>query len=142
MRFGIEKQPLTQEQKMLSDEILKLDREIQEMCYKASCSKDFEEIKDMLKKRNSVHRELIKDGKNPTRHQYQYVQVYLTSDCALACRTTPSSLDLEGFCALSGNSYPHKEKIKSLGGKWNDSYTCWMIPVSAWEELFTLCNKK
>ena len=31
--------------------------------------------------------------------------------------------------AVSGNTFPVKEKIKALGGRWNGDRKCWMVPA-------------
>lgn len=32
--------------------------------------------------------------------------------------------------AITGNTYPVKEQIKALGGKWNADQKAWMVPES------------
>ncbi len=39
---------------------------------------------------------------------------------------------------LTGNTYAHKEKIKSMGGKWSGN--TWAVPDEAYEELQRLCS--
>lgn len=31
--------------------------------------------------------------------------------------------------AVTGNTYPVKDKIKAMGGQWNAGRKCWMVPV-------------
>lgn len=37
--------------------------------------------------------------------------------------------------ALSGNTYPIKDKIKAAGGKWNYQLKLWMVPENVHAEL-------
>lgn len=31
--------------------------------------------------------------------------------------------------AITGNTYPVKDQIKALGGRWNAGEKCWMVPA-------------
>lgn len=35
------------------------------------------------------------------------------------------------FIPVSGNTYPVKEQLKSLGARWNRDRKCWMVPADA-----------
>ena len=35
---------------------------------------------------------------------------------------------------VSGNTYPVKDQLKALGGKWNPDAKCWMIPANKADE--------
>lgn len=39
---------------------------------------------------------------------------------------------------ISGNTYPVKEQIKALGGRWNKSANCWEVPDDKAEEAQAL----
>lgn len=36
--------------------------------------------------------------------------------------------------AITGNTYPVKDQIKALGGKWNNDSKCWMVPADKADE--------
>lgn len=35
--------------------------------------------------------------------------------------------------AITGNTYPVKDQLKALGGKWNPDRKLWEVPDSKWE---------
>ena len=35
---------------------------------------------------------------------------------------------------ITGNTYPHRARLKSLGGRWNAAQKCWQMPDSTAEE--------
>jgi hypothetical protein len=35
---------------------------------------------------------------------------------------------------IHGNTYPVREQLKALGGKWNAGAKCWMVPADKAEE--------
>lgn len=37
--------------------------------------------------------------------------------------------------ALIGNTYPIKEQIKKVGGKWDAANKQWLVPAASWERL-------
>jgi hypothetical protein len=41
---------------------------------------------------------------------------------------------------LTGNTYEHKEKIKSCGGVWDKEKKQWSVPADKQKELQTLCD--
>lgn len=43
---------------------------------------------------------------------------------------------------LIGNTYPIKDQIKSLGGRWNSEKKCWMIPKHNFEKAVELMTSK
>lgn len=42
--------------------------------------------------------------------------------------------------AISGNTYPVKEQIKALGGKWDKWAKCWMVPAEKAREAQALVD--
>ena len=42
--------------------------------------------------------------------------------------------------SLFGNTYEHKEFIKSKGGKWNVKLKCWDVPATVYDEICKLCQ--
>ena len=43
---------------------------------------------------------------------------------------------------VTGNTYPVKEQLKSLGGKWNPFRNKWMVPADKHEEAQALVNSQ
>lgn len=39
---------------------------------------------------------------------------------------------------VSGNTYPVKEQLKALGGRWDAARKCWMIPDENADKAFAL----
>lgn len=39
---------------------------------------------------------------------------------------------------VSGNTYPVKDQLKALGGRWNADRKCWMIPEENANKAFAL----
>lgn len=37
---------------------------------------------------------------------------------------------------LYGNTFPHRDLIKSKGGVWDKTLTCWLVPADSYDELF------
>lgn len=35
---------------------------------------------------------------------------------------------MSNLIPVSGNTYPVKDQIKALGGRWNAAQKCWMVP--------------
>lgn len=44
----------------------------------------------------------------------------------IRCATLP-----DGSISLSGNTFPYKDQIKTLGGKWNAETKTWVVPGDA-----------
>lgn len=44
------------------------------------------------------------------------------------------------FVIISGNTYPVKDQIKRLGGRWNAGMKCWSVPADRAEEAQALVN--
>ena len=44
--------------------------------------------------------------------------------------------------ALTGNTYPIKEQIRSAGGKWNPNEKVWYVPENVFEKLQSLIPQK
>jgi len=42
---------------------------------------------------------------------------------------------------LFGDTYPHKDTIKSYGGKWNAQVKSWFVPEDQIEHLTALCSR-
>jgi len=40
--------------------------------------------------------------------------------------------------AIIGNTYPVKDEIKALGGRWDATRKCWMVPQERADEARTL----
>jgi len=40
----------------------------------------------------------------------------------------------KNMIAISGNTYPVKDQIKALGGKWEPDRKCWMVPEAKAEQ--------
>jgi hypothetical protein len=43
---------------------------------------------------------------------------------------------------ITGNTYPHRTALKSLGGRWNAAKKCWQLPDETAEEAQSLVNRK
>jgi hypothetical protein len=41
-----------------------------------------------------------------------------------------ASTQTTDLVAVSGNTYPVKNQLRALGGRWNAPAKCWMVPVS------------
>lgn len=41
-----------------------------------------------------------------------------------------TTVEREDMVAVSGNTYPVKDKIKTLGGRWDADRKAWMVPAS------------
>ena len=41
---------------------------------------------------------------------------------------------------ITGNTYPVREKLKALGGKWDPRANGWMVPDSKAEEALSLIH--
>ena len=39
-----------------------------------------------------------------------------------------------GYSPLTGNTYPHRDIIKRMGGRWNAASKCWMVPHTRHDE--------
>lgn len=39
---------------------------------------------------------------------------------------------------VSGNTFPVKDEIKALGGRWNADRKCWMVPADKADQAFRL----
>ena len=48
----------------------------------------------------------------------------LNPACSIRCKSLA-----DGTVSLSGNTFPYKEQIKALGGKWNPETKTWVIPA-------------
>ena len=42
--------------------------------------------------------------------------------------------------AITGNTYPVKDQLKALGGKWNADAKAWMVPAAKADEARALVN--
>lgn len=40
--------------------------------------------------------------------------------------------------AISGNTYPVKDQIKALGGRWDSAQKCWMVPDDKADKAYAL----
>ena len=40
----------------------------------------------------------------------------------------------ENLVAITGNTYPVKDQLKSLGGRWNADAKAWMVPLAKADE--------
>lgn len=43
---------------------------------------------------------------------------------------------------ITGNTYPVRDRLKALGGKWNPARNCWMVPADKAEEARALVGSK
>lgn len=42
------------------------------------------------------------------------------------------------YIPVSGNTYPIKDQLKALGGRWNAAQKCWMMPANVADKAFAL----
>jgi hypothetical protein len=43
---------------------------------------------------------------------------------------------------IRGNTYPHREALRAMGGKWNAAKQCWMVPADKADEARALVPAK
>ena len=51
----------------------------------------------------------------------------------------PDSLEMK---PLTGNTYPVRQQLGKLGGRWNPFGKCWMIPADRWDEAKALVDEQ
>lgn len=50
----------------------------------------------------------------------------------------PAGADDKQYVKVEGNTYPHRDALKAMGGRWNPAEKCWMVPNDAYARAIAL----